>query len=145
MCGPTSAWRQRQMAQEYQNYIGGRWVAAKGGERFERENPATGEITGSYPRSRSEDVREAVCAAEQADKFAMSVRAPVGVVGCITPWNFPMAIPSWKIMPAIVTGNTVVFKPSQFSPKSAYNLVKTLEDAGLPSGVLNLVFGEGAE
>ena len=52
------------------------------------------------------------------------VRAPVGVVGCITPWNFPMAIPSWKIMPALVTGNTVVFKPSQYSPKSAYNLVE---------------------
>src|SRR5205085_1476882 len=66
MCGPTCPWRQRQMAQEYQNYIGGRWVAAKSGERFERENPATGEITGSYPRSRSEDVREAVCAAEKA-------------------------------------------------------------------------------
>jgi aldehyde dehydrogenase (NAD+) len=82
---------------------------------------------------------------ELRDKFAMSVRAPVGVVGCITPWNFPMAIPSWKLMPALVTGNTVVFKPSQFSPKSAYNLVKTLEDAGIPPGVLNLVFGEGAE
>src|SRR5574338_88099 len=194
------------MTQEYQNYIGGRWVAARAGQRFERENPATGEPTGSYPRSGAEDVRDAVCAAQEAakkwratpaprrgeilfrageilvrekerfarelteemgkvlkeargdiqeaidmtyymagegrrafgqttpselpDKFAMSVRAPVGVVGCITPWNFPMAIPSWKIMPAIVTGNTVVFKPSQFSPKSAYNLVKALEDAG---------------
>src|SRR3990170_7405521 len=82
---------------------------------------------------------------ELPDKFAMSVRAPVGVVGCITPWNFPMAIPSWKIMPALVTGNTVVFKPSQYSPKSAYNLVKTLEEAGIPPGVVNLVFGEGAE
>jgi alpha-ketoglutaric semialdehyde dehydrogenase len=82
---------------------------------------------------------------ELPDKFAMSVRAPVGVVGLITPWNFPMAIPSWKIMPALVTGNTVVFKPSQFSPKSAYNLVKTLEEAGIPPGVINLVFGEGAE
>ncbi|MHB8515687.1 MAG: aldehyde dehydrogenase family protein, partial [Dehalococcoidia bacterium] len=82
---------------------------------------------------------------ELPDKFAMSVRAPVGVVGCITPWNFPMAIPSWKIMPALVTGNTVAFKPSQYAPKSAYNLVKTLEDAGMPPGVVNLVFGEGAE
>ncbi len=209
------------MTQEDQNYIGGRWLPAKGARRFERENPATGEITGSYPRSGPEDVAEAVCAAEQAskawrrlpapkrgeilfraaeilvrekercarelteemgkvikeargdvqeaidmtyymagegrrsfgqttpselpDKFAMSVRAPVGVVGCITPWNFPMAIPSWKIMPALVTGNTVVFKPSQFSPKSAYNLIKTLDDAGVPPGVVNLVFGEGAE
>ena len=209
------------MTQQYQNYIGGRWVDAASGRRFERENPATGEPTGSYPRSGPDDVRAAIGAARDAqrtwrkmpapkrgeilfraaelllhnkerfardlteemgkvlkeargdvqeaidmtyymagegrrtfgqttpselpDKFAMSVRAPVGVVGCITPWNFPMAIPSWKIMPALVTGNTVVFKPSQFSPKSAYNLVKTLEEAGIPPGVVNLVFGEGAE
>ena len=206
---------------QYRNYIAGEWRDARAGERFERENPATGEATGTYPRSRADDVRDAVCAAAEAqkswrrtpaprrgeilfraaeilvrnkeafarelteemgkvlkeargdiqeaidmtyymagegrrafgqttpselpDKFAMSVRAPVGVVGCITPWNFPMAIPSWKIMPAIVTGNTVVFKPSQFSPKSAYNLVHALEEAGLPPGVVNLVFGEGAE
>ncbi|MEX2226802.1 MAG: aldehyde dehydrogenase family protein [Dehalococcoidia bacterium] len=209
------------MAQQYQNFIGGRWVDARSGERFERENPATGAITGSYPRSRRDDVQDAVCAAldaqqrwrrmpapkrgeilyrageilvrnkerysrelteemgkvlpeargdiqeaidmtyymagegrrtfgqttpsELPDKFAMSVRAPVGVVGCITPWNFPMAIPSWKIMPALVTGNTVVFKPSQYAPKSAYNLIKTLEESGIPAGVVNLVFGEGAE
>jgi aldehyde dehydrogenase (NAD+) len=209
------------MAEQYQNFIGGRWIGARGGDRFERENPATGALTGTYPRSRREDVQDAVCAALEAqkawrrmpapkrgeilfrageilvrnkerfarelteemgkvlpeargdiqeaidmtyymagegrrsfgqttpselpDKFAMSVRAPVGVVGCITPWNFPMAIPSWKIMPALVTGNTVVFKPSQYSPKSAYNLIKTLEEAGIPPGVVNLVFGEGAE
>ncbi|MBI2724476.1 MAG: aldehyde dehydrogenase family protein [Chloroflexi bacterium] len=81
---------------------------------------------------------------ELPDKWAMSVRAPVGVVACVTPWNFPMAIPSWKIMPAIITGNTVVFKPSQFAPKSALHLVQALEQAGLPAGVVNLVFGEGA-
>jgi aldehyde dehydrogenase (NAD+) len=209
------------MAQHFQNYIGGRWLDARAGARFERENPATGEPTGSYPRSQAEDVRDAVDAAANAqalwrrtpapkrgeilfraaeilvrrkeqfardlteemgkvlkeargdvqeaidmtyymagegrrqfgqttpselpDKFAMSVRAPVGVVGCITPWNFPTAIPSWKIMPALVTGNTVVFKPSQYAPKSAYNLVAALEEAGLPAGVVNLVFGEGAE
>jgi len=209
------------MTQQYQNYIGGQWVEARDGRRFERENPATGDLTGSYPRSGPDDVRDAVCAAKEAqaawrrvpapkrgeilfrageilvrekehfarelteemgkvikeargdvqeaidmtyymagegrrtfgqttpselpDKFAMSVRAPVGVVGLITPWNFPMAIPSWKMMPALVAGNTVVFKPSQFSPKSAYNLVKTLEEAGMPRGVVNLVFGEGAE
>ncbi len=209
------------MTQQYQNYIGGQWVDARDGRRFERENPATGAITGSYPRSGPDDVRDAVCAAKAAqakwrrmpapkrgeilfraaailvrdkerfarelteemgkvikeargdiqeaidmtyymagegrrtfgqttpselpDKFAMSLRAPIGVVGLITPWNFPMAIPSWKIMPAIVTGNTVVFKPSQYSPKSAYNLVKALEEAGLPGGVVNLVFGEGGE
>jgi aldehyde dehydrogenase (NAD+) len=81
---------------------------------------------------------------ELPNKWAMSVRMPVGVVGAITPWNFPIAIPSWKVMPALVTGNTVVFKPSQFSPKSAQSFVRILEEAGLPPGVVNLVFGEGA-
>ncbi len=208
------------MTTQYHNYIAGKWVDAASGRRFEREDPATGASTGSYPRSGPEDAQAAVRAAldaqaawrampaprrgeilfraaeilvrrkeafardlteemgkvlpeargdiqeaidmtyymagegrrtfgqttpsELPDKFAMSVRAPVGVVGLITPWNFPMAIPSWKIMPALITGNTVVFKPSQYSPKSAHNLVKTLEEAGLPPGVLNLVHGEGA-
>jgi alpha-ketoglutaric semialdehyde dehydrogenase len=78
---------------------------------------------------------------ELPDKFNMSVRQPHGVVAAITPWNFPVAIPCWKLMPALVTGNTVVFKPSPFSPISAYNLVRILEEAGLPQGVVNLVFG----
>ncbi len=82
---------------------------------------------------------------ELPDKFCMAIRQPKGVVGAITPWNFPIAIPTWKIMPALVTGNTVVFKPSQYSPKSAWNLVKLFEEAGLPPGVLNIVFGEGAD
>jgi len=78
---------------------------------------------------------------ELPDKFNMSVRQPHGVVAAITPWNFPVAIPCWKLMPALVTGNTVVFKPSPFSPISAYNLVRILEEAGIPPGVVNLVFG----
>ena len=82
---------------------------------------------------------------ESADKFAASVRMPVGVVGAITPWNFPFAIPTWKIMPALVAGNTVVFKPSEYAPKCAWNLCKILEEAGLPAGVLNFVVGQGAE
>lgn len=86
-----------------------------------------------------------VVPAEMPNKFAMAVRAPKGVVAAITPWNFPIAIPTWKLMPALVAGNTAVFKPSQFSPRSAYNLVHILEEAGLPGGVVNLVFGEGAE
>jgi len=207
------------MPQDYRNYIGGKWVDARSGERFTRENPATGEMTGSYPLSGPDDVQDAACAAVEAqarwralpapkrgeilfraaeilvrrkeefarqlteemgkviaeargdiqeaidmtyymagegrrlfgqttpaelpNKWAMSVRAPVGVVGLITPWNFPMAIPSWKIAPALVAGNAVVFKPSQFAPKSAHNYVATLEEAGLPPGVLNLVHGEG--
>jgi len=79
---------------------------------------------------------------ELADKFAMAVRQPHGVVAAITPWNFPLAIPCWKLMPALVTGNAVVFKPSPYSPLSAYNLMHVLEEAGLPPGVANLVFGE---
>jgi alpha-ketoglutaric semialdehyde dehydrogenase len=78
---------------------------------------------------------------ELPDKFNMSVRQPHGVVAAITPWNFPVAIPCWKLMPALVTGNTVVFKPSPFSALSAHNLVRILEEAGLPRGVVNLVFG----
>jgi alpha-ketoglutaric semialdehyde dehydrogenase len=82
---------------------------------------------------------------ELRDKFAMSVRQPLGVTAVITPWNFPMAIPSWKIIPALVCGNTVVFKPATLTPLSALNFVKILEEAGLPSGVLNLITGGGAE
>ena len=75
----------------------------------------------------------------------MSVRAPRGVAGLITPWNFPMAIPSWKIMPALVCGNTVVIKPAQDTPLSTYNLVQVLPEAGLPHGVVNMVNGQGPE
>jgi len=82
---------------------------------------------------------------ELRDKFAMSVRQPLGVCAIITPWNFPMAIPSWKIIPALVCGNTVVFKPATLTPLSALNFVKILEEAGVPSGVVNLVTGGGAE
>jgi acyl-CoA reductase-like NAD-dependent aldehyde dehydrogenase len=82
---------------------------------------------------------------ELPNKFAMCVRQPIGVVAAITPWNFPMALPAWKIMPALACGNTVVFKPAADVPKSGWNLVKALEEAGLPPGVLNLVFGNGGE
>lgn len=80
---------------------------------------------------------------ELKNKFAMSVRVPLGVVGCITPWNFPMAIPSWKIAPALVCGNTVVFKPASDTPLVATRFVEILEEAGLPPGVLNMVTGGG--
>jgi acyl-CoA reductase-like NAD-dependent aldehyde dehydrogenase len=80
---------------------------------------------------------------ELRDKFAMSVRQPLGVCAIITPWNFPMAIPSWKIIPALVCGNTVVFKPATLTPLSALNFVKILEEAGIPAGVVNLVTGGG--
>ncbi|OFW39261.1 MAG: aldehyde dehydrogenase [Acidobacteria bacterium RIFCSPLOWO2_12_FULL_67_14] len=78
---------------------------------------------------------------ELPSKFAMSIRQPIGVCSVITPWNFPMAIPSWKIAPALVCGNTVVFKPATLTPLSAVNFVKVLEEAGVPPGVVNLVTG----
>ncbi len=81
---------------------------------------------------------------EMPNKWAMSVRAPVGVVGVITAWNFPLAVPTWKIFPALVAGNTVVFKPSELAPETGVNLARLLEEAGLPPGVLNLVHGDGA-
>lgn len=208
------------MPESYENYIGGRWVPARSGATFERENPANGEIAGILPDSGHDDVAAAVSAAADAfpgwrdtpaprrgeilfraaemlrdrkealardvtvemgkvlaeargdvqeaidmtyyvagegrrmfgqtapselpDKFAMSVRQPHGVVAAITPWNFPTAIPSWKLMPALVAGNTVVFKPSPYSPISAANMVRVLEEAGAPPGAVNLVFGGDA-
>src|ERR1700747_3223631 len=82
---------------------------------------------------------------ELPNKFAMAVRTPIGVCGMITPWNFPMAIPSWKLLPAIVCGNTCVIKPAQDTPLSTFNLVRALSDAGLPKGVINIVTGFGAD
>ncbi len=80
---------------------------------------------------------------ELPDKFAMSVRVPVGVVGAITPWNFPIAIPSWKLAPALVCGDTVVLKPAEDTPFCAERFVELFEQAGLPPGVLNIVHGRG--
>ncbi len=80
---------------------------------------------------------------ELPDKFCMTIRRPIGVVGLITPWNFPLAIPAWKIMPALISGNTIVFKPASDTPLMSIELVKILNEAGLPKGVLNLVMGEG--
>ncbi|HET8637544.1 MAG TPA: aldehyde dehydrogenase family protein, partial [Acidobacteriaceae bacterium] len=82
---------------------------------------------------------------ELRNKFAMSVRMPVGVVGMIAPWNFPMAIPSWKLFPALVCGNTCVIKPAEDTPLSTFNLVQSLMDAGLPPGVVNIVTGFGPD
>src|SRR5260370_33905047 len=76
---------------------------------------------------------------ELRNKFAMAVRAPIGVCGMIAPWNFPMAIPSWKLFPALVCGNTCVIKPAEDTPLSTINLVKALTDSGLPKGVVNIV------
>jgi aldehyde dehydrogenase (NAD+) len=203
----------------FKNYIAGEWVESVTGETFERRNPATGELVGTYTKSGPEDVERAVAAAKKAfqswrlfpapkrgellfkvahlldqrkeefaremtqemgkvlteargdvqeaidmayymagegrrmygqttpsemrNKFQMSIRKPHGVCGIITPWNFPMAIPSWKIFPAIVTGNTVVFKPASFTSRMGLRFVEVLEEAGIPAGVVNLVLGDG--
>ena len=206
---------------KFQNYVGGEWVDAAGGETFESLVPATGDAIGEFPRSTPEDVDRAVAAAKEAyegwrltpapkraevlyrfanllvehkddladlmsremgkvvveaagdvqeaidmtlymagegrrmfgqttpselpNKFQMSVRMPIGVVGVITPWNFPIAIPSWKIAPALVCGNTVVFKPAEDTPLLAERFVELLEESGLPPGVVNVVHGFGEE
>ncbi len=86
-----------------------------------------------------------VVPAELPNKWAMSMRHPLGVVAAITPWNFPFAIPTWKIMPALILGNTVVFKPASYTPILATRLVEIMEEVGLPKGVLNLLLGSGAD
>ena len=82
---------------------------------------------------------------ELPDKWAMSIRQPIGFAGIITPWNFPMAIPCWKMMPALVTGNVLIFKPSSDTPHCATLLVELLAEAGVPAGVVNMVTGSGGE
>ncbi len=82
---------------------------------------------------------------ELPDKWAMSIRQPIGIAGIITPWNFPIAIPCWKMMPALVTGNAVVFKPASDTPHCATLLVELMAEAGFPAGTVNLVTGAGGE
>ena len=82
---------------------------------------------------------------ELPNKWNMSVRRPLGVVGMITPWNFPVAIPTWKAMPALVTGNTIVWKPASYTARLAVKVVELLEEAGLPPGVMNLIIGGGSD
>ncbi len=82
---------------------------------------------------------------ELPNKFSMTLRHPIGVAGLITPWNFPIAIPCWKLFPALISGCTVVFKPAEDTPLLAYKLVQMFEEAGLPKGVLNFVPGVGEE
>jgi aldehyde dehydrogenase (NAD+) len=77
--------------------------------------------------------------------FAYTLKQPIGVVACVTPWNFPVAIPVWKIAPALVAGNTVVFKPASITPATAVRITEIFQEAGIPPGVLNLVLGSGSE
>ncbi len=101
--------------------------------------------TGYYAAGEGRRLFSYTTTSELPNKFAMAIRLPVGVAGVITPWNFPMAIPTWKIFPALVAGNTVVFKPASDTPKTATTLVQILEEAGVPEGVVNLVHGGGNE
>lgn len=82
---------------------------------------------------------------ELPSNFVYTVKQPLGVVACVTPWNFPVAIPTWKIAPALVAGNSVVFKPASLTPATAVRIVQIFEEAGIPPGVLNLVLGSGSE
>jgi aldehyde dehydrogenase (NAD+) len=210
------------MADEYLNYLGGKWVPASNGETFESRNPAdSDDLVGIVARGTATDVDAAVRAAAEAypdwlltpvpkradyvlraglileqrkeelsrlmtremgktlretradvqegidfcfymagegrrffgqtmpselpSKFSMTVRHPIGVMGLITPWNFPIAIPLWKIAPAVLSGCTSVFKPAEDTPVLATILVQIFEEVGLPPGVLNLVNGIGEE
>ena len=101
--------------------------------------------TGYYAAGEGRRLFSYTTTSELPNKFAMAIRLPVGVAGVVTPWNFPMAIPTWKIFPALVAGNTVVFKPASDTPKTATTLVQILEEAGVPEGVVNLVHGGGNE
>lgn len=89
-------------------------------------------------------LRGATIPSEISRTLIYTVRQPVGVVGLITPWNFPVAIPVWKIAPALVAGNTVVFKPAELTPLCAVKLIEIFQEAGIPGGVLNLVLGSGS-
>ena len=82
---------------------------------------------------------------ELPSNFVYTVKQPLGVVACVTPWNFPVAIPTWKIAPALVAGNTVVFKPATLTPATAVRIVEIFEEAGIPPGVLNLILGSGSD
>lgn len=209
-----------QQGQIYQNFIGGQWRAARGGDTFASTNPArTSEVIGYYQKSTAADIDDAVAAALQAqpawaatpapergelllrtaavlerrkeelatlmtremgkilretrgdvqiaidvakyiagdgrraegetvssalpNKFCMTIRQPLGLVGIITPWNFPMAIPAWKTFPALLAGNAVILKPASDTPLLALKLAECLSEAGLPAGVLNVVTGPG--
>lgn len=85
-----------------------------------------------------------VAPSERERVFSVAVRKPLGVVGLVTPWNFPSAIPAWKLAPALVAGNTVVLKPASAAPLSSWRLVEALVESGIPAGVVNYVAGPGS-
>lgn len=97
-----------------------------------------------YMAGEGRRLRGATIPSEFPNTFVYTIRQPIGVVGLITPWNFPVAIPVWKIAPALVAGNTVVFKPATLTPLTAVKIVEIFQEAGIPPGVLNLVMGSGS-
>ena len=101
--------------------------------------------TAYYAASEGRRLFGATVPSELSNKFNMALRVPIGVAGIITPWNFPMAIPTWKIFPALLCSNTVVFKPASDTPATATVLVEVLLEAGIPEGVINIVHGGGGE
>jgi len=210
------------MAEQFKNYIDGKWRSAQTGKTFENRNPANrNDLIGLFPASEQGDVDDAVEAAKKAfaswrlvpapkrgemlyragellkkhkeelarvetremgkvlketrgdvqegidcafynagegrrlfgettpselpDKFAMSVRSPIGVCALITPWNFPLAIPTWKLFPALLCGNTVILKPAEDTPHTAVKFLEILDAAGVPPGTVNLIHGRGEE
>ena len=210
------------MAEQFKNYIDGKWRSAQTGKTFENRNPANrNDLIGLFPASGQGDVDDAVEAAKKAfaswrlvpapkrgemlyragellkkhkeelarvetremgkvlketrgdvqegidcafynagegrrlfgettpselpDKFAMSVRSPIGVCALITPWNFPLAIPTWKLFPALLCGNTVILKPAEDTPHTAVKFLEILDAAGVPPGTVNLIHGRGEE
>lgn len=100
--------------------------------------------TGLYAAGESRRLWGKVVPSELPNKAAFVTRQPMGVWGMICPWNFPMAIPSWKIFPALICGNTVVIKPATLTPASVHEFVAALTEAGVPAGVVNIVYGEGS-
>ena len=101
--------------------------------------------TAYYAASEGRRLFGATVPSELPNKFNMAIRVPIGVAGIVTPWNFPMAIPTWKIFPALLCGNTIVFKPASDTPATATTLVEILLEAGVPPGVINIVHGGGGE
>jgi aldehyde dehydrogenase (NAD+) len=117
----------------------GKTIAESRGE-LQRSINVTEFCAGEARRLNGETIQS-----ELPSNFAYTIKQPLGVVACVTPWNFPVAIPIWKIAPALVAGNAVVFKPASLTPATAVRIVEIFEEAGIPKGVLNLVLGSGSE
>lgn len=117
----------------------GKTVAESRGE-LQRSINVTEFCAGEARRLNGETIQS-----ELPSNFVYTVKQPLGVVACVTPWNFPVAIPVWKIAPALVAGNSVVFKPATLTPATAVRIVEIFEEAGVPPGVLNLIIGSGSD